>query len=69
MGCPSVPLPTMTDFKPRALKSKNVPKFYSRDRDTNQYLQHLWIKEVSEDLPVLTDEYAPVDQYIMEIQG
>jgi len=51
-----------------AFKSKIVPKFYSRDRDVNKYLQHLWIKEVDEDMPVLTDEYAPVDQYIMQVQ-
>jgi len=31
------------------------------------YLKHLHKKEIKTDMPVLTDEYAPVDNYILEM--
>ncbi len=50
-----------------ALKSPDRPRFYSEDRELNACLRHLWIKEVKADVPVLTDDFAPVDAYIARI--
>jgi len=50
-----------------ALKSKQKPPLTSNDRELNGYLKNLWTKEIQEDMPVLTDDYAPVDNYIMKI--
>jgi len=47
-----------------ALKSKKDQKFTDIDPKLNEYLQHLWKKEIYMDLPILTDDYAPVDYYI-----
>lgn len=47
-----------------ALKSDKKPDFYSSDLTLNSYLDHLWKKEIFYDLPILTDDYAPVDYYI-----
>ncbi len=52
-----------------ALKSKKRPKYYSEDVELNKYLQHLWIKDIKEDMPVLTDDYAPVDRYALAMIG
>ncbi len=49
-----------------ALKNKNEPKFTSDDEQLNTFLQNLWTVEIKDDMPVLTDDYAPVDNYIME---
>ncbi|NQT50311.1 fused MFS/spermidine synthase [Candidatus Kuenenbacteria bacterium] len=47
-----------------ALKSEQEPTFVSADLELNNYLQHLWKKEVLNDKPILTDDYAPVDYYM-----
>ncbi|MFA6306891.1 MAG: fused MFS/spermidine synthase [Patescibacteria group bacterium] len=47
-----------------ALKSKSEPKFDSANPELNGYLEHLWKKEIDTDIPILTDDYAPVDYYI-----
>ncbi len=47
-----------------ALKSKERPTFISEDLKLNEYLQHLWTKEIITDMPILTDDYAPVDYYM-----
>lgn len=47
-----------------ALKSKNGQVFNNSDPKLNEYLQHLWKKEIDADMPILTDDYAPVDFYI-----
>jgi len=47
-----------------ALKSKQSQNFTNIDPKLNEYLQHLWKKEIYMDLPILTDDYAPVDYYI-----
>ena len=31
------------------------------------FLKNLWQAEIPEDLPTLTDEFAPVDQYVFEM--
>lgn len=41
-----------------ALKSELVP---------NEFPEQLWKKEIDNDMPVLTDDFAPVDQYINEM--
>ncbi|MFA4833800.1 MAG: fused MFS/spermidine synthase [Patescibacteria group bacterium] len=50
-----------------ALKSKTVPAWQDANNELNGYLQHLWKKEINLDLPILTDDYAPVDYYISKI--
>lgn len=47
-----------------ALKSKNGQTFNDSNPKLNEYLQHLWKKEIDADMPILTDDYAPVDYYI-----
>jgi len=47
-----------------AIKSKIKPLFKSPDLVLNNYLKHLWNKEIKSDLPILTDDFAPVDYYI-----
>ncbi len=47
-----------------ALKSNEKQNFNDTDPKLNEYLQHLWKKEISTDLPILTDDFAPVDYYI-----
>lgn len=50
-----------------ALKSKDTPSFNNPDYELDKMLQYRWTKEIKTDLPVLTDDYAPVDQYMMSI--
>ena len=47
-----------------ALKSEKTQTFNDTDPALNEYLRHLWKKEVKLDMPILTDDYAPVDYYI-----
>jgi hypothetical protein len=47
-----------------ALKSDRKPSFSSRDTELNEYLGHVWTGKVGSDMPVLTDDHAPVDRYI-----
>ena len=48
-----------------ALKSTTPPSFTSDNPEWQAYLNTRWIKEIPQDLPLLTDDHAPVDQYIM----
>jgi len=50
-----------------ALKSTKKPVFRNQDNELNGYLQHLWNKEVQMDIPLLTDDHAPVDNYILKV--
>lgn len=50
-----------------ALKSDKKANTNSQDPELNSYLQNLWAKEINTNLPVLTDDYAPVDYYIRKI--
>ena len=50
-----------------ALKSNEPQSFKSEDPDLNEYLGRLWKKEIIEDMPIITDDYAPVDSYISNI--
>jgi spermidine synthase len=49
-----------------AIKSDVSPLFESKDSELAEYLKHRWQKEVKNDLPILTDDYAPVDYYKRE---
>ncbi len=46
-----------------ALKSQAEPTLRSIDPTLEALLAHLWTGPVAEDVPVLTDDYAPVDHY------
>lgn len=47
-----------------ALKSEEKPSFISSDLTINNYLKHLRKLPIDSKLPLLTDDYAPVDYYI-----
>ncbi|MFA5076028.1 MAG: fused MFS/spermidine synthase [Patescibacteria group bacterium] len=46
-----------------ALKSNDLPSWQSTDPELNGYLQHLWVEPIADNLPVLVDNYAPVEYY------
>ena len=50
-----------------ALKSPKPVKFYSEETELDNYLHHVWYKDVPNDRPPLEDNYAPVDRYIVKI--
>jgi hypothetical protein len=49
------------------LKSETPLTLESEDKELNSYLRHLWTAEVPRDMPILTDDYAPVAYYLLEI--
>jgi spermidine synthase len=49
-----------------AFKSDKKPSFSSDKPAYMQYLAGLWLDEIADDMPVLTDDYAPVDFYIRQ---
>jgi spermidine synthase len=50
-----------------ALKSSAPPIFKNSDPTIQSYLDHLWKKEVSLDVTIITDDHAPVDYYVNKI--
>jgi spermidine synthase len=46
-----------------ALKSESEPSFRNNNPVINQLLTHHWSGSIPDDLPPLTDDYAPVDHY------
>ncbi|PLX26140.1 spermidine synthase [Candidatus Parcubacteria bacterium] len=50
-----------------ALKGDVPPSFESDDIETNSRLNNVWQKEIPNDMPILTDEYAPVDYYVYQL--
>lgn len=52
-----------------ALKDKGEPNFVSSDPELSGYLSERWDKPIAQDVPVLTDNFAPVDQYISALLG
>ncbi len=50
-----------------ALKSSERPLFYSRDTELDRYLHHVWIREIPADVPVLTDDRAPVEELLSPV--
>ncbi len=47
-----------------AIKSEKPVTFESSNQTLDEYLNHLWKKDIAEDMPILTDDYAPVDNYL-----
>ncbi|MDA0376058.1 MAG: fused MFS/spermidine synthase [bacterium] len=47
-----------------ALKTTEKPSFTSSDSVMNEYLSHLWTADIPSDVPILTDNFAPVDHYV-----
>jgi len=37
------------------------------NNEFQEYLDHLWTSEIEPDMPVLTDDFAPVDQYLTKV--
>ena len=54
----------LQNFMVVALKSSKRPPFYSKNRVLNEFLQHIWIGEIPEDMPILTDDFSPIEKYI-----
>jgi spermidine synthase len=50
-----------------AIKSDKNFSFKSDNPEFNSYLKNLWTKPIPKDMPVLTDEYAPVESYVDEM--
>lgn len=50
-----------------ALKSKEKQKLASNNLELDEYLKHIWNKKITDDMPILTDDYAPVDYYINKV--
>jgi spermidine synthase len=50
-----------------AMKSDKVPLFRSADSELDGYLANRWTARVAADMPVLTDDLAPVDSYIIRM--
>ncbi|MDO8516339.1 MAG: hypothetical protein Q7S28_03755, partial [bacterium] len=46
-----------------ALKDPATPSFSSPDEELNEMLGHLWKGTVTNDVPLLTDDYVPVEYY------
>lgn len=50
-----------------ALKSSREFESDSNDEEIADYLSYRWTREIPADMPLLTDDFAPVDNYILEI--
>jgi spermidine synthase len=50
-----------------ALKSTHPALLSSDNAEFESYLEHLWKKPVVNDMPILTDDYAPVEYYTKTI--
>lgn len=46
-----------------ALKNPRTPSFVSPDEELNRYLHSVWTKKIDLDMPVITDDHAPVEYY------
>lgn len=52
-----------------ALKGDKIPTFTDADPVLNGYLGHLWKKAVEADVPILTDDFAPVEYYLGKVSS
>jgi len=50
-----------------ALKSNIIPSFKSNNDELHKYLNHQWKQSVNEDMPILTDDFGPVEYYVSAI--
>lgn len=48
-----------------ALKSHKRPDMTSTNEELEGFLRHLWTKPIPRDMPILTDDFAPVDRYVL----
>lgn len=46
-----------------ALKSETKLKWESPDKNINKFLSQVWKKPIADDMPILTDDFAPVEYY------
>ena len=46
-----------------AVKNKKELKLESQDPEINSYLSNIWKGKIEENTPILTDDFAPVEQY------
>lgn len=46
-----------------ALKSEKISKWESPNKEINRFLSQVWKKPIADDMPVLTDDFAPVEYY------
>ena len=46
-----------------ALKSEEIFKWESPDKEISGFLSQVWKKSIQDDVPVLTDDFAPVEYY------
>jgi len=46
-----------------AYKSDKTNRFIGDNKELQNLLNHLWDKKIPEDLPILTDDFAPVEYY------
>jgi len=53
----------LQNFMLVAMKSEEVPLFNSEDPEIDIYLRNLVTGSIPNDLPILTDDFAPVDYY------
>lgn len=49
-----------------AFKSADLPSFVSPNETLQKMLTHLWLKKVPDDVPLLTDDFAPVERYMLK---
>jgi spermidine synthase len=47
--------------------TKSEKTLTNEDPELNTYLNHYWDKEIPDYLPILTDDFAPVDQYTLKM--
>lgn len=48
-----------------ALRSEAVPNFHNADKELDGYLSRIWTKPIPRDVPILTDDHAPTDRYVL----
>jgi spermidine synthase len=50
-----------------ALKSRDIPVLESTNPEMQTYLDHLFTRPIERDMPILTDDYAPVEYYVQKM--
>jgi len=50
-----------------ALKSSGKVPYVNADAELDKFLHHLWINDLTDDMPVITDDFAPVERYTMSV--
>lgn len=64
---PQVHLFISRNNDPAALQNLIIVASKSEEKISLPYIPELWTEEIPLDMPVLTDNFAPVDQYMMEL--